>query len=90
VLPGLFVGGAVVAAGGGLVGAAVAVRVGVGAAVVARAVLAAAVGVGEMRTVSGVHARATTEVSANRAPSRWFRFLICPNSLSGSPRCRLE
>jgi hypothetical protein len=83
VLPGLLVGGAVVAVGGAVVGGGVAVRVAVGAAVVAAAVLTGTVGVGEMRIVSGVQARARTEVSVNSAPSRWFRVLICSNSLAG-------
>ena len=83
VLPGLFVAAAVGVAVGGVVKAGEVVRVAVGAAVDGAAERAATVGVGEIRTVSGVQASATTEVSVNSAPSRWFGVLICSNSLSG-------
>jgi hypothetical protein len=81
VLPGLFVGAAVGVAVGAVVGIGVAVRVAVGAAVAGAAELAATVGVGEIRTVSGVQASAPTEMSVNSAPNREFRVLICSNSL---------
>jgi len=68
VLPGLVVGVAVGVAVGAVVGVGVEVRVAV--ALLVAAELAATVGVGEIRTVSGVQASATTEVSVNSAPSR--------------------
>ena len=68
-LPGLFVGAAVGVGVGAVVGAGVVVRVAVGAAVADAAELAATVGVGEIRTVSGVQATARTEMSVNSAPS---------------------
>ena len=68
--PELVVGAAAGVAVGAVVGAGVAVRVAVGAAVAGAAELAATVGVGEIRTVSGVQASATTEMSVNSAPSR--------------------
>ncbi len=77
VLPGLVVGAGVgVAVGGALVGAGAAVRVGVGVAVGA-ALVGATVGVGEIRTVSGVQATAITEVSAKSATRRRVRRTIC-------------
>lgn len=73
----VLVAGAVGAAvGAGVVGAGVAVRV--GAAVAGTAVLGAVVGAGDTCTVSGVHAIATTEVSAKSAVARRIRIVTGP------------